>query len=111
MAQDSFRSAAGAEFFRAFSDGAGYTVVPEFRAAWLHQFLDTSSTAHESFAATPSAAFSTTGINVGRDAALLEGGFAFKAPDINLTFYAQYAATLSSREVDHTVRGGFAFFW
>jgi outer membrane autotransporter protein len=110
-AQDSFRTAAGAEVFRAFSDSEGYTVVPEFRAAWLHQFLDTTPTVRESFAAAPSAAFSTTGIDVGRDAALLEAGLAFKAPATNLTFYAQYAATLSSREIDHSIRGGFAFFW
>lgn len=111
VAQNSLRSAAGAEIFRAFSDPDGHTIVPEFRAAWLHQFLDTTAHVSEAFAATPTASFSTTGLDVGRDAALLEAGLSYKAPDSSITFYAQYDATLSSREIDHAIRGGFAVFW
>jgi uncharacterized protein with beta-barrel porin domain len=65
----------------------------------------------EFFAASPSTTFSTTGVNQGRDAALLEAGLSFRRPDDNFTFYAQYDATLSSREVDHAIRGGIAIFW
>ena len=111
VTQNNLRSGLGAEVFRAFSDPQGHTIVPEFRAAWLHQYLDTAAHVTESLAAAPSASFGTTGLNVGRDAALLEGGLSYKAPDTSFTLYVQYDATLSSCEINHAIRGGLAIYW
>jgi len=46
----------------------GTSILPEFRAAWLHNFLDTQGQFAASFIGTGTASFSQVGAPVGRDA-------------------------------------------
>ena len=71
---NSFATTLGVRVTSKMSVGAYGFVVPELRIGWNHEFLDASQTISGSLLGVPGSAFSTTGINFGRDSALVGAG-------------------------------------
>jgi outer membrane autotransporter protein len=81
------------------------TLTPELRVGWSHEFLDASQTLGASLVAVPGSSFSATGINFGRDAALVGAGLSLElSPDAKV--FVDYDGKLSQRFQEHSVSGG-----
>lgn len=111
---DAMFSKVGVTVARPMTWGAT-NVVPEFRAAWLHNFLDTQSQFTAVFSGLGAASFNQTGVPVGRDAADLGAGLDFAIAQTafagRMTGFVQYQATLAAHETAHTVAAGLRINW
>jgi outer membrane autotransporter protein len=85
----------------------GYWLVPRVALAWQHAFGDVTPAAALAFQST-GAAFSTAGVPIARDAALVEAGV-----DLRLSRRAKlslnYAGELAASAQTHSVKGGFTW--
>lgn len=89
---------------------AGGRVLPELRALWLHEFLDTDAVVNSFFAPIGGGSFAIQGLNLGRDWAIVGGGLRYElASGWNL--YANYDAQVNSQQVFHVGSGGMAYAW
>ncbi|MCH7687892.1 MAG: autotransporter domain-containing protein, partial [Planctomycetes bacterium] len=86
------------------------TIIPELRAAWAHEYLDTSNTVGAQFDTTGGAGFIVTGADLGDDWALLGTGLKLQA-NKQITLFTDYNAQLNDRQVTHTGSGGFEVQW
>ncbi len=102
---NSFATTLGVRVTSRMSVGAYGFVVPELRIGWNHEFLDASQTISGSLLGVPGSSFSTTGINFGRDSALIGAGL---SADINANakVFVDYDGKLSARLQEHSVSGG-----
>jgi subtilase-type serine protease len=79
---NSFATTLGARATTRISFGDHAVLVPELRLGWSHEFLDASQTLSASLVAVSGSTFSATGINFGRDAALIGAGLSLElSPD------------------------------
>ena len=84
--------------------GSYGTLVPELRAGWNHEFLDASQTIVTTLIGVPGSLASTTGIDFGRDSALIGAGLSMELADAKV--FVDYDGRLGSRLQEHSISGG-----
>ena len=102
---ESVRSAFG---FKASYDWklGGVVIKPELRAAWQHEYGDSSYALDASFANGAGNSFLVNGPEIGRDSLLLGAGFAVQCSERCAT-YLYYDGELGRERFDrHSVSGG-----
>jgi uncharacterized protein with beta-barrel porin domain len=86
------------------------SILPEIRAAWLHNFLDTQGQFAASFLGTGTASFGQVGTAIGRDAGDLGVGVSFAISQTTLpgqmSGFIQYDATLAAHETANAIAAG-----
>lgn len=102
---NSFATTLGVRVTSRMSVGAYGSVVPELRIGWNHEFLDTSQTIGGSLLGVPGSAFSSTGIDFGRDSALIGAGISADL-NPNAKVFLDYDGKLSAKLQEHSVSGG-----
>ncbi len=100
----SLRSLVGSNFTfdRQFSGALGYCWMPNARANWMHEFLDTSSVVTGSASGS---SFSVAGLDLGRDWAILGLGLSGNR-NRAVTLFANYDLQFNGRQEFHTGSGG-----
>jgi outer membrane autotransporter protein len=84
----------------------GVVIKPEIRAAWQHEYGDSSYALDSSFASGAGDSFLVNGPELGRDSLLLGAGFAIQLSD-RVTTYLYYDGELGRQNYDqHSVSGG-----
>ena len=102
---NSFATTFGARATTRISWGDHAVLVPEVRVGWSHEFGDASQTLSASLTGVPGSTFSATGINFGRDVALIGAGLTMElSPDAKV--FVDYDGKLSQRFQEHSVSGG-----
>lgn len=84
--------------------------MPELRAAWMHEFLQPSSTLNAVFAPIGGASFAARGLNFGRDWALLGGGTQYVLNQ-NVSLFINYDLQFNARQAWSAGSGGVQFVW
>ena len=103
---DSLRTAFGLKASYDWTVG-GIIIKPELRAAWQHEFGDTTYSLNSSFADGVGSAFNADGPKLGRDSALIGAGFAIQCSD-RCSIYCYYDGELGRKNYESTaVTGGF----
>lgn len=97
---DSLRSGLGAKVSHAIDTSEG-RFVPEFRAVWLHEFMDTEAPTTTAAYAAGGSAFTTTGAKPTADALNLGVGLTFLSKG-DLSLSGHYDAELKSDYTSHT---------
>ena len=87
-----------------------YVIIPEFRARYLYDALQTAPTTTATLQGLPDIPFSFAGVQVGRSGALLGGGLTLAKTE-RLALVGQYNAELRDRESVQTVWGGLRGTW
>jgi outer membrane autotransporter protein len=105
----SLRSILGGRFARTFYEN-GRAITPEFRAAWMHEFLDTNQVVNTGLAGIGGAGFAVRGVDLGRDWATLGTGFNFHLTDATRLF-AGYDLQFNDHQTFHVGSGGVEFVW
>jgi len=102
---NSFATTLGLRLTSKMSVGAHGFVVPELRIGWNHEFLDASQTVGGSLLGVPGSSFSATGINFGRDSALVGAGV---SADISkdAKVFLDYDGKLNAKLQEQSVSGG-----
>lgn len=103
---DSLRSMVGIRFKRPICTPIGQ-FVPELRGHWMHEFLDTTTSVIIAAAGPPG---TSTGIDLGREWAMVGGGFTLEiGPAVSL--FANYDLQLNERSAFHVASGGARWEW
>jgi outer membrane autotransporter protein len=93
----------------------GADVVPEIRASWLHNFIDTQGKYTATFSGAGTPGFAETGVPVGPDGADLGIGLNVAITQAMLpgqmSGFLQYDATLASHETANSVAAGLRVKW
>lgn len=84
------------------------SLLPEVRAVWLHEFLQTSSVVNSFFAPIGGQSFAVQGLNLGRDWALVGGGLRWEL-DSRWSLYGNYDAQVNGQQAFHVGSGGIQF--
>ena len=103
---DSLRTMIGARFKRERNMSWGI-LTPELRAHWMHEYLDATTSVIITAAGPPG---TSTGVSLGRDWAMLGGGFTLNiGGDVSL--FANYDLQLNNRTALHLTSGGAQWEW
>lgn len=90
-------------------------ILPEFRAAWLHNLLADQSQYTAGFIGSGAASFIENGPTVGRDAADLGAGLSFLIPQraipVRMTGFLQYDSSLAAHATANAVAAGLRVRW
>jgi outer membrane autotransporter protein len=101
----SFQTTLGVRLTSRIAIASYGTLIPELRLGWNHEFLDVSQSLSASLVGVPGSTFSATGINFGRDAALVGAGLSMElSPDAKV--FVDYDGKLGSRLQEHSISGG-----
>jgi outer membrane autotransporter protein len=105
---DSLRSALG--FHATFDQKVGRAIIrPEVRAAWQHEFGDTSYSLTSSFATLGGSAFTVAGPETGRDSLLVGAGLSVLFNE-RFSIYAYYdGELLRANYSSHNISAGFRY--
>jgi outer membrane autotransporter protein len=107
---DSLRSFLGTSVASRYVTQSGSVIVPQLRAAWVHEFLDTDTTQTAAFASLGNGTFAAQGLDFGRDWALVGGGVQWQlSPSVSL--FGNYDVQVNTRETLNTGSGGIQFAW
>ncbi len=106
----SLRSVLGGRFSTTRRTFRGLALTPEFRAAWLHEFLDTRQTVQASFADLGGDGFAARGVDLGRDWVNLGGGLNL-AGGPGARLFAGYDLQFNEHQAFHVGSGGVEFTW
>jgi len=88
----------------------GGRLLPEVRALWLHEFLDTDSVVNSFFAPIGGGSFAIQGLNLGRDWAIVGGGLRYELAS-GWQLYGNYDAQVNTQQVFHVGSGGVQYAW
>ena len=88
----------------------GWTITPEIRGSWIHEFLDTTSVINAQFAGVGGAGFRADGLDLGRDWAVVGGGFGVQL-NRALSLRADYNSQFNEYQVLHIGSGTLAYHW
>ncbi|TXH37669.1 MAG: autotransporter outer membrane beta-barrel domain-containing protein [Rhodospirillaceae bacterium] len=107
---NSLKSGLGLRISYQFQTGDETFFVPELRARWMHEFLDTQSSTSTELAGLPGSAFTVKGIDTTRNGALVGAGF---TSDISsaVAMMVDYDAFVSADQTVHNISGGFKIKW
>lgn len=102
---ESLRTALG---FKASYDWkvGGLTVKPELRAAWQHEFGDSTYSLNSSFADGGASTFNVSGPRLGRDSLLVGAGFAVQCSERCATYLYYDGELLRENYISNAVTGG-----
>lgn len=106
----SLRGILGGRFSKTVCTAGGRVLTPEFRVAWMHEFLDTNQVVNAGLAGIGGAGFAVRGVDLGRDWATLGGGFHLHMTDA-VRLFAGYDVQLNSNQTFHIGSGGAEFVW
>ncbi|QDT05738.1 Extracellular serine protease precursor [Rubripirellula lacrimiformis] len=107
----SLRSNLGSRLqWQSWTSRRGWGITPEIRASWMHEFLDTTSVVNAQFAGVGGAGFSANGLDLGRDWAIVGGGFAARPGD-RWELRADYDTQFNDRQVLHIGSGSVSYVW
>lgn len=106
----SLRGILGGRFSKTVCTKNGRMLTPEFRAAWMHEFLDTNQVVNAGLAGIGGAGFAVRGLDLGRDWATLGAGFNLHMTDA-VRLFAGYDVQLNSNQTFHIGSGGVEFVW
>jgi outer membrane autotransporter protein len=87
----------------------GILLRPELRAAWQHEYSDTSSALTANFASLGGSAFTVSGPQIGRDSLLIGAGVTMVWSSVLSTFIAYDGEVGRSNYDSHSVSGGVRF--
>ena len=104
------RGLLGSRLAQAWQTPGGTWFVPELRAAWMHEFLEPSSTLNAVFAPVGGGSFAAQGLNFGRDWAVLGGGTQYVLNQ-NVSLFANYDLQFNVRQAWNAGSGGVQFAW
>lgn len=107
---DSLKSMLGARFAYPIELESGRKMVPEARAVWAHEFLDTQSSYFATIQGIPGAPSLIVGQEYSRDYLILGAGFTAPLSDATSVF-VDYDASLNEDITTHTISGGFRTKW
>ena len=107
---NSLRSQLGGRLQLGGLSGIHGRLLPEVRAIWLHEFLETTSVVNSFFAPIGGGSFAVQGLNLGRDWAMLGGGLRWDRPD-GWSLFGNYDAQVNSQQVFHVGSGGVSYQW
>jgi fibronectin-binding autotransporter adhesin len=104
----------GIAFAQPFTWGEAH-LVPEFRAAWLHNFLDLNDTYNAAFSGSNAPSFVQSGVPIGREAADVGLGLGVAFPQTafpgELSGFLQYDATLATHATINSIAAGVRYKW
>ncbi len=107
----SLRSNLGSRLqWQPWTSARGWAITPEIRGSWMHEFLDTTSVVNAQFAGVGGAGFSANGLDLGRDWAIVGGGFAARPSD-RWELRADYNTQFNDRQVFHVGSGTLSYAW
>ncbi|WP_372715980.1 autotransporter domain-containing protein [Novipirellula sp.] len=107
----SLRSNLGSRLqWQSWTSRRGWAITPEVRGSWMHEFLDTTSVVNAQFAGVGGAGFSANGLDLGRDWAIVGGGFAARPSD-RWELRADYNTQFNDRQVLHIGSGTLSYVW
>ena len=107
---NSLRSLVGSRLQYTQGTRLGHRLLPELRALWLHEFLQTDAVVNSFFAPIGGGGFAIQGLNLGRDWAIVGGGFRCEL-NSGWNLYANYDAQVNTRQVFHVGSGGLQYAW
>jgi outer membrane autotransporter protein len=85
-------------------------MAPEFRAAWVHEFLDTDSAVVGRLGSVGSGGFIVKGLDMGRDWGLVGTGLNFNLGH-GWAAYANYDAQVNEHQAFHIGSGSLQKTW
>ena len=107
----SLRSNLGSRLqWQSWTSARGWAITPEIRGSWMHEFLDTTSVVNAQFAGVGGAGFTANGLDLGRDWAIVGGGFAARPSD-RWDLRADYNTQFNDRQVFHVGSGTLSYIW
>jgi outer membrane autotransporter protein len=104
------RGILGSRVSRPWTTDTGRVLIPELRAAWMHEFLTPTSTLNAVFAPVGGASFAAQGLDFGRDWALLGAGAQY-VMNQNVSLFANYDLQLNTVQAWHAGSGGVQLTW
>jgi outer membrane autotransporter protein len=104
------RGLLGARIARPWLTETGRVLTPELRAAWMHEFLEPSSTLNAVFAPIGGGTFAAQGLNFGRDWALLGTGTQY-VYNQHVSLFANYDLLFNAQQAWNAGSGGIQFTW
>jgi outer membrane autotransporter protein len=107
---NSLRSLIGTRLQYTQGTRLGHRLLPEVRALWLHEFLDTDVAVNSFFAPIGGGSFAIQGLDLGRDWAILGGGVRYEL-DSGWQMYFNYDAQVNTQQVFHVGSGGLQYAW
>ena len=106
----SLRSSVGGHLDWDYCTTRGNIVSPHVRVAWQHEYLDTNAVVTSGFGIATPPTFAASGLDLGRDWALLGVGITISPRD-NLSLTFAYDAQLNERQTFHVGSGRLALLW
>ncbi len=106
----SMRGILGGRFSKTVCTNGGRMLTPEFRAAWMHEFLDTNQVVNSGLAGIGGAGFAVRGVDLGRDWATVGTGFNLHL-NSSTRLFAGYDLQFNSNQTFHVGSGGVEFVW
>ncbi|HTN76169.1 MAG TPA: autotransporter domain-containing protein, partial [Pirellulaceae bacterium] len=106
----SLRGSLGGRASREFTTQRGLVLVPQVRAAWLHEFLETNTLINNRFGALGGGSFAVQGLDMGRDWALLGTGLGWHLTE-QLTLTGNYDAQANANQVFHVGSANVQYVW
>jgi outer membrane autotransporter protein len=108
---DSLRSLLGGRVSLSKVTSGGQLLIPQLRAAWLHEFLDTKQVSSARFGAFGGGTtFAVQGLDLGRDWAMLGGGLAWEISD-RLQVAGNYDLQTNDHQTLHIGSGTLTYTW
>jgi outer membrane autotransporter protein len=108
---NSLRSAIGSRFFSKNDRLDGISFTPEFRALWLHEFLETQTGFSTFFSEVGGGnSFAINGLGMGRDWGVLGTGLNCDF-GCNWSAYTNYDLMLNDQTMFHIGSGGVQYLW
>lgn len=111
MDTDSFRGFLGSRLRYDLSEATRIDrIAVEAQAAWLHEFADATTAFNGTFVGAGATPFYTTGLNAGRDWAMLGTGRSVNLTT-NIQLTANYFSMTNDRQTFHVGAGGLNLNW
>ncbi len=106
----SLRSVIGGRASREVCTGRGLLLVPQVRAGWLHEFLETDTVINNRFGSVGGSSFAIQGLDLGRDWALVGAGVGWKMTE-QLTLTGNYDAQVNANQTFHVGSANVQYVW
>jgi len=107
---NSLRSLVGLRWQSALDGPTQRRWLPELHALWLHEFLETDALLTARFGPIGGSSFAIEGLSLGRDWAILGGGFNWQLSD-GWSLLANYDAQVNTQQIFHVGSGGLQYTW
>jgi uncharacterized protein with beta-barrel porin domain len=106
----SIMGAIGTRLARGFEMSRRFTLSPEIRAQWFHEFLNDDHLINASFTGSTVDSFTVKGDKMCQNKAALGGGFTGKLGE-RMKLFIHYDMDVSDDHISHAVKGGLVVKW